>query len=141
MKVLDVNVVLAAYRDDHPHHATAKNYLDRLFDSGEQFGVPWVVWWGFLRIVSHPKVFEVPSSPSEALMFVDALRAQPGHVPCEPGPAHTTLLGQAITDGDAAANLLPDALLVALAAEHGAQVTSFDRDFARFGSHIWNRPN
>ena len=140
MKVLDVNVVLAAHREDHPDHPVARSWLDGLVEDGEQFGVPWSVWWSFLRVASHPRVFSVPTPVADGLAFVSAVRAQPGHLSAEPGPKHARLLAEACRRGDAAADLLPDAVLVAIAVEHGAAVVSFDRDIARFDGVDWIRP-
>jgi len=140
MKLLDVNVILAAHRADHPDHATARPWLDSLVASGDQFGVPWTVWWSYLRLSRHPRVFSVPTPLSDALGFLSALRAQPGHVPVEPGESHLDCLRAVCTEGEAAADLMPDAVVAALAFEHGAEVVSFDRDFARFPRLRWSRP-
>ncbi len=141
MILLDVNVVLAAHREDHQDHPVARAWLDALLADGGQFGVPWLVWWSFVRIGSHPKIFPVSTPVDEAMRFIAAIRAQPGHVNVEPGPRHAELLREACCRGEATANLLPDAVLVALATEHGAAVASFDRDFARFDGLEWIRPD
>ncbi|HKF77835.1 MAG TPA: type II toxin-antitoxin system VapC family toxin [Candidatus Dormibacteraeota bacterium] len=140
MKLLDVNVVLPAHRADHPDHATTRAWLDALLSSGNQFGVPWTVWWSFLRLSSHPRVFPVPTPAAEAFEFIAALRAQPGHIPVEPGDQHLDCLRRVCAGGEASADLLPDAVLAALAVEHGGEVVSFDRDFARFPRLRWSRP-
>jgi uncharacterized protein len=140
VKLLDVNVILAAHRADHPDHAAARPWLDGLVASGDQFGVPWTVWWSYLRLSSHSRVFSVPTPLTDALGFISALRAQPGHVPVEPGESHLDCLRAVCTEGEAAGDLMPDAVLAALGTEHGAEVVSFDRDFARFPRLRWSRP-
>lgn len=140
MKLLDVNVVLAAHRADHPHHARTRPWFEELLASGDQFSVPWIVWWSYLRLSSHPRVFPVPTPVGDALDFISAIRAQPGHIPVEPGAAHLRCLRTVCADGDARADLMPDAVLAALAVEHGCEVVSFDRDFARFPGLRWSRP-
>ena len=140
MKLLDVNVVLPAHRADHPDHATTRRWLDSLLASGDQFGVPWIVWWTFLRLSSHPRVFPVPTPVTEALDFIAALRAQPGHIPVEAGDLHLDCLRDVCAGGEATADLMPDAVLAALAVEHGGEVVSFDRDFSRFPQVDWMRP-
>lgn len=140
MKLLDVNVVLAAHREDHPDHATARPWFDGLLASGDQFGVPLTVWWSFLRLSSHPRVFKLPTPLSDAFAFISAVQAQPGHTPVEAGEAHLDCLRTACTDGEASADLVPDAVLAALATEHGAEMISFDRDFARFPRLRWSKP-
>lgn len=141
MLLLDVNVVLAAYRDDHPDFAVARPWVERLVRAGHQFGVPWVVWWSFLRLVTNRRVFDVPTPLVEALDFVAVLRAQPGYVQLDAGSRHGDLLPKVCVDAEAVGDLMPDAVLATIAAEHGGEVVSFDRDFARFPGLRWRRPD
>jgi toxin-antitoxin system PIN domain toxin len=140
MKLLDVNVLLPAHRADHPDHGKARHWLDALLKTEEQFGVPWAVWWSFLRLSSHPRVFAAPTPVGDALRFIKALRAQPGHIPVEPGDQHLDCLRRMCEGAEASGDLMPDAVLAALACEHGGEVVSFDRDFARFQEVAWMRP-
>jgi toxin-antitoxin system PIN domain toxin len=140
MKVLDVNVVLPVHREDHPDHAATRAWFDRLLASGDQFGVPWMVWWSFLRLSTHPRVFAVPTPVGEAIDFIAALRAQPGHISVEAGDLHLDCLRRACIGAEAAADLMPDAVLAAVAVEHGGEVVSFDLDFSRFPQLRWSRP-
>ena len=140
MKVLDVNVILAAHREDHPDHATARPWLDRLLERREQFGVPWSVWWSFVRLSTNHRIFTIPTPVGDAFDFIRAVRAQPGHVAAEPGPAHEHHFQKVCTSGQAAGDLVPDAALAAIAFEHGGEVMSFDRDFARFPDLPWSSP-
>lgn len=140
MILLDVNVVLAAFRSDHPHHERARAFLDDLTAGTTTFCVPMTVWHSFLRLATNRRIFEVPTPPDAALAFVDAVRAQPGHRMCEPGSAHLDILEHLVGDFDATADLVPDAVLAAIAIEHAASVASFDRDFARFADLDWTLP-
>ena len=140
MKLLDVNVVLPAHRADHPDHVVARNWLDALLAGREQFGVPWIVWWSFLRLSSHPRVFHVPTPLDEAIEFIRAMRSQPGHISVEPGDNHLDCLRSVSERGEATGDLVPDAVLAALAVEHGGELVSFDRDFARFPDLRWSTP-
>jgi len=140
MKLLDVNVVLPAHRADHPDHVAARDWLDALLARREQFGVPWIVWSSFLRLSTHPRVFSIPTPVEEAVEFIQAMRTQPGHISVEPGDSHLDCLRQVCQGGEATADLLPDAVLAALAVEHGGEVVTFDRDFARFPNLRWVRP-
>jgi hypothetical protein len=140
MKLLDVNVVLAAHRADHPDHPTARTWLDELLERREPFGVPWTVWWSFLRLSTHHRIFDAPTPTGDLFAFIGALRAQPGHVTVEAGPRHLELLFRVIDGGEAVGDLVLDAVLATLATENGCQVASFDRDFARFPGLSWVRP-
>lgn len=132
MFLLDVNVVVAAHRDDHPQHEVVRPWFDDLVAGDEPFTVPNVVWGSFLRLVTHRKIFACPTTLDEAFAFIDAVEAQPHHLSTGPGPRHLTLLRSACTEGGATANLVPDAVLVAVAAERSCTIATMDRDFARF---------
>lgn len=140
MYLLDVNVLLAAHRDDHPHHALVRPFFDDLIRGGADFGVPVSVWGSFLRIATHRRVFDVPTPMAEAFEFIRAVRSQTGHLPCEPGPRHLDLLADLCRDFEVVGDLVPDAILGAIAQEHGAEVATLDRDFARFSTVRTVRP-
>lgn len=140
MLLLDVNVVLAAHRQDHPHHGEVRPWMDALVHDGDQFGVPQAVWASFLRLATNRRVFGVPTPLPDAFAFVDAVRAQGHHVAAEPGPRHLELVRRLCEEADATGDLVPDAVLGAVAIEHGATVATLDRDFARFPSLRCVRP-
>ncbi|MDQ3423397.1 MAG: type II toxin-antitoxin system VapC family toxin [Actinomycetota bacterium] len=140
MQLLDVNVVVAAHRRDHPHHAGVRPWFDRLVDGHEPFTVPTVVWDFFLRLVTHRRVFDVPTPLPEAFAFIDATCAQSHHLLTSPGSRHLTLLRRLCEEADAAGDLVPDAVIAAVALEHGCEVVTLDRDFARFSSVRHLRP-
>lgn len=141
MIILDVNVVLAAQRGDHPNHGPVRRWFDQLTGGVEDFGVPDLVWGSFLRLTTNRRIFEVPTPRGEAFAFVDATRAQANHLAVAPGHRHITLLRELCEEGDASGDLVPDAVLGAIAVEHGATVATLDRDFARFPRVAHIRPD
>jgi toxin-antitoxin system PIN domain toxin len=140
VKVLDVNVVLAAHRDDHPHFGPARTWLDGLLGTGERFAVIDMVAGAFVRLATNRRIFVTPSSVDDAFAYVRALRDQPGHVRIAPGSRHLDLFESLCRSADATGDLAPDAQLAAIAVEHGGEVISFDRDFSRFTDLRWSRP-
>lgn len=134
MLLLDVNVVIAAHRVDHAQHAIARPWFDAVVTAPDRFSVPTVVWASFIRLVTNRRVLRCPTPRDDAFDFADAVCAQPNHVLLAPGPQHLELLRRVSHEADAAGDLVPDAVLAALALEHGCVVASFDRDFARFPS-------
>jgi len=138
--LLDVNVVLAAHRDDHPHHGTVRAWFDAMVRGGERFAVPLLVWGSFLRLATNRRVFEIPTPREDAFAFVDAVCAQPAHLAIGPGPRHLALLRRLCEEADALGDLVADAALAAIALEHGAEIVTLDRDFARFESVRRRRP-
>jgi hypothetical protein len=106
----------------------------------EAFAVSPLVLSGFLRVVTHPRVFTEPSSVDHALSFARALLDAGGAVTVEPGPRHWSIFQDLCRRTDARGNLVPDAYLAALAIEHGCQWITTDRDFARFPGLRWAHP-
>jgi toxin-antitoxin system PIN domain toxin len=136
----DVNILVYAFRPDATDHERYRDWLQDVVDGPAAFGCSDFVLSGFLRIVTHPRVFASPDSLEAASAFVSAVRDQPHCVPVSPGPRHWDLflqLGRAV---GAQGNLVPDAYLAALAIESGCEWITTDRDFARFPGLRWRYP-
>ena len=140
MVLFDVNVLVYAFREDAPDHASFRNWLEGVTSSESAFGLSDVVLSGFLRIVTHPRLFNPPTPLEYALPFVEALRAQPNCVLIAPGSRHWAIFAALCRDTDARGNLIPDAYLAALAIESGSEFISTDRDFSRFPGLRWRTP-
>jgi uncharacterized protein len=138
--LLDVNVVLAAHRADHPHHAPVRAWLDVTLAGDEPFAVPLGVWGSFLRLATSRRIFEVPSPLPDAFSFIEAVRAQPQHVPVDPGPRHLSLVRRLCEEAGAVGDLVADAVIGAVAVEYDCELVTLDRDFARFASVRHRRP-
>ncbi|MBA3410874.1 MAG: type II toxin-antitoxin system VapC family toxin [Geodermatophilaceae bacterium] len=140
MILLDVNVVLAALRDDHPQHGLVRPWFDRLLAEQRRFCVPDEVWAAVVRLATNRRVFGEPSPLDKVFDFARAVRAQPGHSALRSGPRRFELFATLCRDGQAAGDLVPDAFLASLAMENGCGVASLDRDFARFPGLAWEQP-
>ncbi len=132
MLLLDVNVLVYAFREDVPQHEEFRTWLDTLVNGDQAFGISDLVLSGFLRIVTHPKIFDPPTPLTTALEFVQVIRAQPNCVPISAGPRHWSVFVQLCRQTGAAGNLIPDAFHAALAIESGTEWVTTDRDFDRF---------
>lgn len=82
----------------------------------------------------------MPTPAADAFAYLGALRDHPAHLLLAPGPDHLDLFERLCRASDATGDLAPDAQLAAIAVEHGAEIVSFDRDFARFVGVQWSRP-
>ncbi len=141
MILLDVNVLVDAFREDAPRHATVRSWLESTIGSEGAFAVSDLVLSGFLRVVTHPRVFDPPTPLPAALEFAEALRAQPNCVSIAPGHRHWAIFRRLCLDGEARGNLIPDAYLAALAIESGSEWVSSDRDYSRFAGLRWRPPS
>lgn len=95
---------------------------------------------GFVRVATNPKVFDPPSTTSQALDFANAVRGQPGAAIVGPGDRHWAIFERLCLTAGAKGNLVPDAYLAALAIESGAELVTTDRDFSRFFGLRWRHP-
>jgi toxin-antitoxin system PIN domain toxin len=129
----DVNVLVAASRSDHPHHAVARSWLDEAVGAaaaGRTLTVMPMVLASFLRLVTSPKVFRVPTPIDDAVDFVDALLAISGVQLAALG-AEWPRLRRLCVDKQLTGNELPDAWLAAATMHLGERLVSFDRDFRK----------
>jgi hypothetical protein len=136
----DVNVLVYAHREDAPEHERYRDWLTAVLGSSGAYGMSELVLSGFLRVVTHPRVFRDPSLLKDALAFVSQVRDQPHCVPVAPGPRHWRIFMDLVRETGAKGNLVPDAYLAALAIESGSEWVTTDRDFARFPNLRWRHP-
>lgn len=128
----DVNVLVTAFRADAESHRPVKKWLEDAVSAGEAYGVSDLVLSGFLRVVTHPKVFFEPSPLPRALEFAAALRGRENAVAVAPGPQHWEIFEGLCRSARMRGNLVPDAWLAAIAIESGCEWITMDRDYARF---------
>jgi len=140
MILCDVNVLVYAFRREAEDHARYATWLRERIESDEAYGVSELVLSRFLRIVTHPRVMRRPAPTASALAFANMLREQPNAMSLSPGPRHWGIFERLCREANATGNLVPDAYLAALAIEHGAELITTDRDFARFDGLRWRHP-
>lgn len=140
MRFVDVNVLVYAHRSDVVDHELYRTWLDSARRGPEPLGVPDVVASGFLRVVTHPRVFAEPTPVTAAVAFLDALKSAPAVVWVGPGPRHWEVFVDLCTRTGARGNGVPDAYLAALAIEQGATWVSADRGFAGTPGLRWVHP-
>lgn len=129
----DVNVLVAAFRDDHPHHATALHWLEQARNRcalGERLSLLPMVVTGFLRLVTNRRVFAEPDAIEDAVAFIDVLLQTPGVALSAIGTEWPLLRALAL-DKQLAGNDLPDAWIAATVQSLGERLCSFDRSFRR----------
>jgi toxin-antitoxin system PIN domain toxin len=133
-------VLVYAHRADAPLHVEMRAWLEAQINADAAYGLSDLVVSGFLRIVTHPRVFEVPSAWADAIRFAEQLREQPNCVAIAPGPHHWEIFARLCKSAVAKGNLVSDAYLAALAIEHGGEWITTDRDFSRFPGLKWRHP-
>jgi uncharacterized protein len=130
---VDTNVLIYADREEMPFHAKALAVLRGLAEGSEACGVPVFCVGEFVRVVSHPRVFDPPTPPAEAMSSVEALLSSPATRLLTPGPRFVTILRALLEASGAAGNLVFDAQIAAVCLECGVgTLITEDRDFSRF---------
>ena len=130
-------MLVHAHREDSPDHEQCLSELSKLIAASSAFGLATLALSGFVRVVTHPRVFDPPSPLEEALRFCDFLLQQPHAVILNPGNRHWEIFQRLCEEANAKGNLVPDAYFAALAIEHAAEWVTMDRDFARFPGLKW----
>lgn len=140
MTILDANILLYAYNADAQQHSIAAAWVEDLFRSREEVGIPWITLWAFLRISTNPRLWPNPNSTAQSFRIMQSWLDAPGVFVVEPGPRHAEILQKLVTAHRVSGPLITDAALAALALEYGATLASTDRDFGRFLELRWINP-
>lgn len=140
MIVIDANLLLYAYHPKAMQHAESRAWLEEVLSGSELVRFSWLTLWAFLRIATSPRVFEHPLSTIEADAAVSSWLAQPAAGIIEPGERHWEILRGLLHQSQISGPLVMDAVLAAIALEHGATVCTTDRDFSRFPTLKWTNP-
>ena len=130
---LDANVLLYASDASSPRQPAARRLLEQVATGPELAYVFWPTVMAYLRVATHPAVFERPLSAGDAIANVEGLLSRP-HVRA-PGeqPEFWRRFRSVAADALPAGNLVPDAHLVALMLENEVRtIWTHDRDFRRF---------
>jgi len=130
---IDVNILLYASDQGGPLHPSAGSFLNQCAAESEVFCLAWLTLMSYLRMATHPSIFDRPLSHEEARSNVDALLALP----------HCRVLGEeedfwsayceVTAEVPTRGNLVPDAHLATVLRIHGVRTLyTRDRDFRKF---------
>lgn len=140
MILVDANLLLYAYQPRAAQHEASSQWLETSLNGPDFVRFAWLTLWAFVRIATNPRVFERPLSGAEAQAAVASWLAQPTVGILEPGERHWAILCELMREGQTTGPLVMDAVIAALAIEHGATLCTTDRDFARFAALRWMNP-
>ena len=140
MKLFDVNVLVYAFREDSPNHHRYNHWLTETIHSHESFGMSELVLSGFIRIVTHPRIFDPPTPLKDALEFVTVIRNHSNCIIVNTGTRHWDIFTRLCREAGAMGNRIPDAYHAALAVESGSEWITTDKGFHRFKGLKWKHP-
>jgi toxin-antitoxin system PIN domain toxin len=112
--LLDVNVLLAAIWENHPHHTRTFRWLE-----GKQISVCPLSELGFIRISTQPKAIHAPMEKTRDLLQTFLTERAAGRVPDDLPPldSHPQKTEQ-----------VTDFYLAALADKHGMKLATLDEN-------------
>lgn len=132
MIVVDANILLYAHDRRSPRHAAAAGWLTGVMDGPGPIGLSLATVLAFIRIITDPRVYEVPRATDWAVQEVQRWVGRGNVRLIAPTDRHWETLAGLLAAGKARGSLVMDAHLAALTIEHGATLATSDRDFARF---------
>lgn len=122
-----------AHRRQAPQHEVALAVLREVSTSSRSWGIPVFVVGEFVRLVTHPALFEYPSSLEDALEALGGLLQSRRARLLMPGRRYWAILREVVIDGHATGNHMFDAQIAAVCLEHDVDtILTEDRDFHRF---------
>jgi uncharacterized protein len=138
--LLDANLLIYSTNRANPHYTLANQLVDDAMNGDRRVGIPWQTIGAFIRITTHPRVTARPLTGEQAWGLVQSwLTAAPTWIP-PATEATARIYGDLASRISITANLVPDAMLAALAIEHGLELWSADTDFGRFPGLRWRNP-
>lgn len=140
MIVVDVNLLLYAVISGFPLHEAARSWWEQAVGGAAEVGLAGPVIFGFLRIVTNPRILVSPLSAESAAGYVTDWLDQPNVSFLLPGPRHLDIAFDLLRGIGTAGNLTTDIQLAALALENNAVMHSNDSDFGRFPGLRWVNP-
>jgi uncharacterized protein len=130
---VDTNILVYAHRRDSPFHDAAAARVRELAQDRAPWALPWPCLHEFFSVVTHPRVYDPPSTTEQAVGQIGAWLESPSAAVLSEGEAYWNELSRLLLDGKIAGPGVHDARIAALCLSHGVrELWSADRDFSRF---------
>ena len=128
----DVNILLYAHNKDDQKFGEASVWLKELLSGATTACFCWETINGFIRVSTNPKAMPSPITLEEAFTIVADWMAAKNSTLLQPTDRHLEVLRKTASDAGVRGSLFSDAVLAALAIDHGATLATTDQDFSRF---------
>ena len=133
MIAVDTNILVYAHRRDAEFHPAAARRLRELAEGRATWAIPWPCLHEFVAFVTHPRIWDPPSSTRQAVEQVDAWLESPTLVLLGEPPGYWPTLRRLLEEGRVTGPLVHDARVAAICLAHGVrEFWTVDRDFGRF---------
>lgn len=135
MIAVDTNILVYAHREDSEWHEAAERAVRRLAEGATAWAIPWPCVHEFLAIVTHPRIFRMPTPVAAALDQVDAWFESPALVTLAEDDDYWTTLRALVAEARVDGPRVHDARVAAICLRHGVgELWTTDRDFSLFPS-------
>lgn len=133
MIAVDTNLLAYAHRQDAPFHEPAAAALRSLAEGRTHWAIPWPCIHEFIAVVTHPRIYDPPSSLDRALAQIEAWQGSPSLQMLAEGAGYLSHLGRLTRAARASVGAVHDARIAALCTYHAVDLLwSADRDFNRY---------
>jgi hypothetical protein len=131
MVAVDTNILVYAHRAEAPFHEAAVARLREIVS--EPWAIPWPCIHEFLTIVTHPRIFNPPTSWGDAREAVARYLAAPTVHLLSELHGYWEVLSGILDASKVTGARIHDAHIAALCVQHAvAEIWTADRDFTRF---------
>jgi toxin-antitoxin system PIN domain toxin len=135
MIAVDTQILVYAHRAESTHHARARAAIVSLAEGRAEWVLPAQVLHEFFGIVTHPKIYDPPSTVAQAWQQIHAWLASPSVVVVGEGPRHFETLERLVRAHGVRGPRVHDARIAAICLDHGVrELWTADRDFSKFSS-------
>ena len=133
MIAIDTNLLVYAHRAEMQFNEAAAHCLRALAQTRAAWAIPWPCLHEFFGVVTSPRIYKTPSSPTEAIRQIDAWHESPSLVVLHESTQHWLTLRRLVTAGRIRGPMVHDARIAAICLDHDVrEFWSADRDFNRF---------
>ena len=133
LQLFDVNILINAHRGENSGHAFYRRWLKDLLQGEETFLYCELILSAFVRIVTHPRIYDPPSTGAQAMKQIETWMRSPGLVPLAESQSYWPALRQMLEKSRVVGPQVHDARVATLCRIHGVkQLWTADRDFSRF---------
>jgi len=134
---VDTNILVYAHRRESIWHEPARRVIQHLAEGRSPWAIAWPSIYEFLSKVTHPRIFDPPSSSDEALRQVGSWMESPSLVLLAEPVGFYTVLNDILRATAVIGPVIHDARIAALCHYHGVdRLYTADRDFSRFANYL-----
>jgi toxin-antitoxin system PIN domain toxin len=131
---VDTNILVYCEREESPFFRQAERCIIELAEGTAPWAIPWHCIHEFFSVVTNPRIWRVPTTPSQALEQIGYWMESPTIIVLTEGPSYWVELQDILMTSGVRGPKVHDARIAALCREHGVTTLwSADRDFSRFG--------